>query len=95
MVSILNFIVVFTITVALLLTIRYFIIMAIDSEKSGDFLDRACKIMSYVLVIVSISYFVTFIWLVHTGFIRMKIFLWIREMYFTVQNGQLLDLLVR
>lgn len=93
MVSILNFIVVFTMAVCSLLAIKYFVITAIDTD-THDLWGQALRIVGCVLSAAAISWFITFIWLVRTDFIEMKIFLWVREVYFTIQSGRLLELLL-
>ena len=94
MVSILNFVVVFVVLVATFFTLRYFVFAVIDDE-ADDLIGKALRIMGCVMIIASVSWAIAFIWLAHTGFVRMKISLWVREIYFTIQDGRLLELLLR
>lgn len=93
MVSILNFVVTFAIILASLIVIRYFVYETITIEIEG-IMDRIFRVVACMLSIASILWLIMFIWLVHIGFIRMKIFLWVRETYFIVQEGRLLELLL-
>ena len=94
MVTILNLIITLALALCSWLMISYFIFIIIKADTYG-FSDRALRVLGYVLTIASISWFFYFIWLVRIGFIKMKIFLWVRNIYFTIQEGRLLELLLK
>lgn len=93
MTSILTFMLSLLLIVSFLCVIKYFTSLAIDSNGIGLF-ERALKAVSCALAIVSAQWLIIFIWLMLTGFVRMKVSLWVRELYFTIQEGRLLELLL-
>ena len=95
MVSILNLVVTFAVLLASFLMARYFILALALCFKGEELLDRALRIASCVMTVASVSWIIVFMWLVHTDFVRMKISLWVREIYFTIQDGRLLELLLK
>ena len=94
MVTILNFITILIVALCSWLTIRYSVLTMIDANAES-LSGKAFRIVGCVLSVSSVAWFITFVWLTQTGFIKMKIFLWVREIYFAIQSGHLLELLLK